>query len=320
MNIIAKLKKTASDRTLLLDGAIGTLIQSMGLVENDFRGERFAGYDAALLGNYDILTLTKPELITSIHRSYLDAGADIIKTNTFSSSVLEQDHYKTSGNVYEINFTSAKIAKKEADKFTSLKPSKPRFVAGVIGPTRYTCSKNAADSFGFDFKSFAELKKSYTPQVAGLVEGGVDLLLLETIFHAENARAALSVLNEFDISSIPIWLSATVIPKFKNRDIDNLINEVINLSKDYNVFCIGLNCSTECENRNDIFKKIKDASSLLASIHPSAGLPDKNGRYSDSAEMFSNSIKKVLDNNLVDIVGGCCGTTPEYIKLLTEII
>ena len=318
MDITKSILGIARKRVLILDGAIGTLIQSMGLEENDFRGDRFRDHTSVLSGNYDILTLTKPELISSIHKSYLEAGADIIRTNTFSSSVLEQAHYKTSAYVYEINKTAVELAKEEADKFSSLNPSKPRFVAGVIGPTRYTCSKKAADSFGFDFRSFKEFKKSYMPQVQGLINAGVDFLLVETIFSADNARAALSVLKELCNNSFPIWLSATVIPKFNNRDIENLINELIKLSNDYNVFCIGLNCSTECENRNNHLKKIKDEAGLLVSIHPSAGLPDNDWKYPHSKEIFSNSIKRMLDNKLVDIVGGCCGTTPEYTRMLSE--
>ncbi|MFH2050751.1 MAG: homocysteine S-methyltransferase family protein, partial [bacterium] len=208
----------------------------------------------------------------------------------------------------------------ETDKFTSLNPAKPRFVAGVLGPTRYVCSNDSANSFRFALKSFEELKESYLPQVQGLVDGRVDILLVETIFSADNVRAALSALNELGNNSYPICLSATIIPKFNNKDIENLINELINLSNGYNVFCIGLNCSTECENRNNLLKKIEDETGLLASIHPSAGLPDRNGKYPVSPEMFTNSIKQLADQNLVNIVGGCCGTTPEYIKMLSEII
>ncbi|MFH2048478.1 MAG: homocysteine S-methyltransferase family protein, partial [bacterium] len=157
MDITKSLIDISSKRVLILDGAIGTLIQSMGLVEDDFRGKRFANHDFALKGNYDILSLTKPELILSIHKSYLDAGADIVKTNTFSSSVLEQNHYRTSEYVYEINYAATMLAREETDKFTSLNPAKPRFVAGVLGPTRYVCSNDSANSFRFALKSFEEL-------------------------------------------------------------------------------------------------------------------------------------------------------------------
>lgn len=320
MDNITKLKELALDRILLLDGAIGTLIQSMSLTENDFRGDRFTYNNTALAGNFDILSLTKPELISSIHKSYLEAGADIIKTNTFNGSVLEQSHYDTQDDVYEINLKAARLARSEVDNYTTLTSAKPRFVAGVIGPTRYICSTDTINNdFGFEVKSFDEITKSYIPQVQGLIDGGVDFLLLETIYNVGNAKAALSVLDDIGKNRFPVWLSATIIPTHDEKDIMILIEGLKDLSNDYNVICLGLNCSTG-KGTEKYLETIANSTNSLISYYPSAGLPDNSGKYLITPQQFAVIIKKLAEKKLVNIVGGCCGTTQEYIRLLSEAV
>jgi len=321
MDNITKLIMSASDRILLLDGAIGTLLQSMNLNENDFRGDRFTQNNTALAGNFDILSLTKPESISLIHKSYLEAGADIIKTNTFNGSVLEQSHYDTQDYVYEINLKATRLARIEADNFTTLTSAQPRFVAGVIGPTRYVCSADAiSKNYGFELRSTDEITESYTPQIQGLIDGGVDFLLLETIYNAENAKAALTVLNDIGKNRFPVSLSATVIPEFDDEEIEKLINDLIDLSDDYNVFCLGLNCSTGKKETNKYLEIIANSTNSLTSFYPSAGLPDNSGKYPITRHQLATIIKKLAENKLINIVGGCCGTTQEYIRLLSKVV
>jgi 5-methyltetrahydrofolate--homocysteine methyltransferase len=318
MDRINRLLNSAHERILILDGASGTLILSMGLTEDNYRDDRFQNHDVKLTGNFDILSLTKPELISSIHKSYLEAGADFLKTNTFNGSLLEQNHYKTSEYVYEINLSAAKLARDEADKFTAINPAKPRFVAGVIGPTRYVCSIDVADKTGFEVRSLDELKESYTPQIKGLIDGGVDLLLLETIYDAENTRAALSVLDDLNKSNFPIWLSATMLNNKSDSDFKILIKSIIEISIDYHVISLGLNCSIEIPEAYKYLESLVNSTNSLVSYNPSAGLPDNSGKYPISSHQFAEGLKELAAKGLLNIAGGCCGTNPEYIRLISN--
>ncbi len=320
MDNIDKFKQAASDRILLLDGAMGTLLQSIKISEVDYHGDRFKDRSTQLSGNYDILSLTRPEIISTIHKSYLEVGADIIKTNTFNSSVLEQIPYNTQDYVYRINIKAARLARNEADSFTLLTTSKPRFVAGVIGPTRYVGSKTISNKYGFEFKSFEEMKNSYRPQIEGLIDGGVDFLLLETIYNVDNTRAALSVLDDLRKNKFPVWLSATVIPTFDDKDTQNLLDGLIELINDYNVICLGLNCSTGISESSKYLEYLSNKTNLLVSFYPSAGLPDADGQYPINSIQFAKDLSNLAKRKIVNIVGGCCGTTSEYIQLLSKAI
>lgn len=319
MNIYDILKK----RILVLDGAMGTMIQRYKLSEDDFRGDRFKDNIIPLIGNNDLLSLTKPEIISNIHAQYFEAGADIAETNTFSSTSVAQSDYGLERLVYEMNFESAKIAKEVADKFTKSQPNKPRFVAGSIGPTNKTTSLSPdVNDPGFRAISFDQLKQAYREQVEGLVDGGADILLVETIFDTLNAKAALFAIDElFEDKGIklPVMVSGTITDA-SGRTLSGQTTRAFMISVSHmDLMSIGLNCALGAEQLRPYLQVLSENSEFLVSVHPNAGLPNEFGEYDETPETMASHIKEFLDEGLLNIVGGCCGTTPDHIRMIAEL-
>lgn len=317
------IKEILKQRVLVLDGAMGTMIQRYGLDEDDFRGERFKGHDSPLKGNNDLLSLTRPDVIKEIHAQYFEAGADIVETNSFGSTSVAQDDYNLAGEVYDINYASAKIAREVADEFTAKEPHKPRFVAGSIGPTTKLSSMSPdVNDPGYRSITFQELVNAFKTQVEGLIDGGSDLLLVETITDTLNAKAALFAIDEVQQekgTDIPIMISGTITDA-SGRILSGQNTEAFIVAVEHaNPLTIGLNCALGAEALRPYLKIIKDKGNSLVSAHPNAGLPNEMGEYDESPEFMAEQIKTFLDEGLVNIIGGCCGTTPEHIKAIAEL-
>ena len=316
MSIIWKLLQ---ERILILDGAMGTMIQRYGLEEKDFRTNYFEQHPSSLKGNNDLLSLTRPDIIKEIHRQYFEAGADIIETNTFSGTTIAQADYNLSSFVYELNFASAKIAKEVANEFTD----KPRFVAGSIGPTNKTASISPdVNDPGYRGVSFDELVVAYAQQVNALMDGGVDLLLVETVFDTLNAKAALFAIDEVFIErkeQIPIMVSGTITDQ-SGRTLTGQTTEAFLISLSHMpLLSIGLNCALGASLMRPYLQILDEKSPFAVSAHPNAGLPNEFGEYDETATLMAVQIKEYLDNGLVNIIGGCCGTTPEHIKAIATL-
>lgn len=315
------LKDLAKDKILILDGALGTMVQSYNLSEDDFRGSMFADFNGQLKGNNDVLCLTKPEIIMDIHRRYLAAGADIIETNTFSSQRISQADYGLEDYSYDISLAGAKLARKAADEFTS--DDKPRFVAGSVGPTNKTCSMSpdvsnpAARDMTYD-----SLFDAYKEQISGLLDGGVDALLIETIFDTLNAKVAVdvaqTVMAERGID-LPIMLSVTVSDLAGRTLSGQTLDAFLGSISEYNIFSVGLNCSFGARQMKPYLKELGKKAPYYISAYPNAGLPNSMGLYDESAESMSPQIAEFIDEGLVNIVGGCCGTTDEFIRKYDEM-
>ena len=310
------------ERILVLDGAMGTMIQAYNLKEEDFRGERFKNYSSSLKGNNDLLSITQPQIISEIHKKYLDAGADILETNTFSSNSISMADYNMEDLVYELNFESAKIAKKLSDEYNIKDPSKPRFVAGSIGPTNKTASMSPDVSDpGFRAITFDELVISYTEQIKGLVDGGVDILLLETIFDTLNAKAALFAIDTYMENNkldIPLMVSGTITDQSGRTLSGQTVNAFMISVSHMPIFSIGFNCALGADQLMPYVKRLSDKSQFYVFAHPNAGLPNAFGEYDQTPEEMQNLLEKYLKDGIVNIVGGCCGTTEEHIKLIAE--
>ena len=310
------------ERILVLDGAMGTMIQAYNLKEEDFRGERFKNYSSSLKGNNDLLSITQPQIISEIHKKYLDSGADILETNTFSSNSISMADYNMEDLVYELNFESAKIAKKLSNEYSIKDPSKPRFVAGSIGPTNKTASMSPDVSDpGFRAITFDELVISYTEQIKGLVDGGVDILLLETIFDTLNAKAALFAIDTYMENNkldIPLMVSGTITDQSGRTLSGQTVNAFMISVSHMPIFSIGFNCALGADQLMPYVKRLSDKSEFYVSAHPNAGLPNAFGEYDQTPEEMQNLLEKYLKDGIVNIVGGCCGTTEEHIKLIAE--
>ena len=310
------------ERILVLDGAMGTMIQAYNLKEEDFRGERFKNYSSSLKGNNDLLSITQPQIISEIHKKYLEAGADILETNTFSSNSISMADYNMEDLVYELNFESAKIAKKLSDEYSIKDSSKPRFVAGSIGPTNKTASMSPDVSDpGFRAITFDELVISYTEQIKGLVDGGVDILLLETIFDTLNAKAALFAIDTYMENNkldIPLMVSGTITDQSGRTLSGQTVNAFMISVSHMPIFSIGFNCALGADQLMPYVKRLSDKSQFYVSTHPNAGLPNAFGEYDQTPEEMQNLLEKYLKDGIVNIVGGCCGTTEEHIKLIAE--
>ena len=310
------------DRILVLDGAMGTMIQKLKFDESDYRGHRFKDYNLSLKGNNDLLSLTQPDAIFNIHKEYLEAGADIIETNTFSSTSIAMADYGMESLVYELNFESAKLAKKATEKF-NIDNSKPRFVAGSIGPTNKTASMSPdVNNPGYREVNFDDLVKSYTEQIEALINGGVDILLVETVFDTLNAKAALFAIENYKKKNsldTPVMLSGTITDASGRTLSGQTLEAFVTSISHINLLSIGLNCALGAEQLYPYIKKISMISDLPISVHPNAGLPNQFGEYDQTSQQMQDLIKDYLQNSLVNIVGGCCGTTPDHIKLISEI-
>jgi len=316
MSIIWKLLQ---EKILILDGAMGTMIQRYTLEEQDFRNNYFEQHPSSLKGNNDLLSLTRPDIIKEIHRQYFEAGADIIETNTFSGTTIAQADYNLSSFVYELNFASAKIAKEVANEFTD----KPRFVAGSIGPTNKTASISPdVNDPGYRGVSFDELVVAYAQQVNALMDGGVDLLLVETVFDTLNAKAALFAIDEVFIErkeQIPIMVSGTITDQ-SGRTLTGQTTEAFLISLSHMpLLSIGLNCALGASLMRPYLQILDQKSPFAVSAHPNAGLPNEFGEYDETAALMALQIKEYLDKGLVNIIGGCCGTTPEHIKAIATL-
>ncbi len=310
-------------RILVLDGAMGTMIQRYQLTEEDFRGEYFKDSKILLKGNNDLLSITRPAIIKAIHAEYLEAGADIIETNTFSGTSIAQADYQLEKAVYDINYQSAKIAKEVADEYTKKNPSKPRFVAGAMGPTNRTASMSPdVNDPGYRAVTFDDLVKAYQEQVKGLLEGGVDILLVETIFDTLNAKAALFAIDTYfeeNKVSVPIMVSGTITDA-SGRTLSGQTVEAFLISISHlNLLSVGFNCALGAKQLRPHIQTIADRTSFYVSAYPNAGLPNEFGEYDEHAPATAAQIEDFISNGLVNIVGGCCGTTPEHIKAITEV-
>ena len=308
---------------MVLDGAMGTMIQRHILEEADFRGERFKNHAYPLKGNNDLLSITRPDIIKDIHRQYLAAGADILETNTFSSTSIAQADYHLESLAYELNFESARIAKDVAVEFTRKDPAKPRFVAGAMGPTNRTLSLSPdVNNPGYRAITFDELKEAYKVQAQGLIDGGVDLLLVETIFDTLNAKACLFAIQELyeEIGKeLPIMVSGTITDAsgrtLSGQTIDAFLISVSHVP----LLSVGLNCALGAKQLRPYLQVLNEQAPFFVSAYPNAGLPNEFGHYDQSPDEMALQIEEFLKEGLVNIVGGCCGTTPDHIRKIAEV-
>ncbi len=320
---MSKIHEALINRILILDGAMGTMLQRYKFTEADFRGNRFADFPHPLQGNNDLLSLTQPQAIKEVHCKYFEAGADIVETNTFSSTTIGMADYHMEHLVYELNYESARLAREVADEFTKANPDKPRFVAGSIGPTNRTASMSPdVNDPGFRAITFDELVVAYKEQVKALIDGGADLLLVETIFDTLNAKAALfaieEVKEELDVDT-PIMVSGTITDA-SGRTLSGQTVEAFFISISHiPLLSIGFNCALGADQLKPYLKRLAHNTTLNISAHPNAGLPNAFGEYDQTPEQMQQLIKEYLDDNLVNIIGGCCGTTPEHIRLIAEV-
>ena len=315
--------KALEQRILVLDGAMGTMIQRYQLEENDFRGKQFVNHPSPLKGINDLLSLTKPEIIKEIHREYLEAGADIIETNTFNATSISLADYQLEDYAYEINLVSARLAVEVAKQFTLTDPLKPRFVAGAIGPTNKTASLSPdVNNPGFRAVTFDDLMESYKEQVEGLEDGGVDILLVETIFDTLNAKAALYAINEVAKKKnkrLPVMVSGTI-TDLSGRTLSGQTVEAFLYSLSHlNLLSIGLNCSLGAREMRIFLEELSHKAPIAVSVYPNAGLPNQFGEYDETPEEMGAVINNFLQNGFANIIGGCCGTTPEHIRKLAEL-
>lgn len=323
---MADIRAEAKKRILLLDGATGSLLQQYKLTEKDFRGERFKHFHRDIQGNNDILCLTRPDIIEAVHRAYLEVGADIIETNTFNATRISQADYEMEGLAYEINLAAASIARRVADEFTKANPKKPRFVAGALGPTNKTLSLSPdVNDPGFRAITFDELVEAYMEQIAGLVDGGVDILLIETIFDTLNCKAAIyAIAKYFDAGtlpakSLPVMISGTITDA-SGRTLSGQTVESFYISIKHcpNLLSVGLNCALGAAEMRPHIEALSKMANLLVSAYPNAGLPNEFGEYDQTAEEMVVYIRDYVSSGFVNIIGGCCGTTPNHIKLMAR--
>lgn len=320
---MSNIKQALQNRILVLDGAMGTMLQAYNFTEADFRGERFKDYSTPLQGNNDLLSITQPEAIKTIHAKYFEAGADIVETNTFSGTSIAMADYQMEDLVYELNFQSAKIAKEVAEEFTNMEPHKPRFVAGSIGPTNKTASMSPdVNDPGFRAVTFDELRMAYKEQVEALVDGGADILLVETVFDTLNAKAALFAIEEVKDErniDIPTMLSGTITDA-SGRTLSGQTAEAFLISVSHMpLLSVGFNCALGANLLQPHLEAIASKTDFAISAHPNAGLPNAFGEYDESPEEMGAQIEEYLKKDLINIIGGCCGTTPEHIKVIANI-
>lgn len=317
------LQAIAAQHILVLDGAMGTMIQRHKLEEDDFRGERFKDHPSPLKGNNDLLSLTRPDIITAIHDAYFEAGADIAETNTFSSTWIAQEDYSLGNVARELNVEAAKLARASADRFTALNPNKPRFVAGSVGPTNKTASISPdVNDPSFRAISFDELVNAYQEQMEGLIEGGVDALMIETVFDTLNAKAALFAAEEAMNTcgkKLPLMVSGTITDA-SGRTLSGQTAEAFLISVSHlPLLSIGFNCALGAAQLLPYVDVLAQHSKSYVSAHPNAGLPNEMGAYDQSADEMAEEIREYLERGLVNIIGGCCGTSPDHIKAIAKV-
>ncbi len=312
-------------RILVLDGAMGTMIQRYELTEEDYRGNRFRDFLHDVQGNNDLLSLTRPDIIAEIHRQYFEAGSDIVETNTFSSTRIAMADYHMEDLVYELNYESARIAREVADEFTQVNPDKPRFVAGAMGPTNRTASLSPdVNNPGYRAVTFDELVDAYYEQIEGLVDGGSDILLVETIFDTLNAKAALFAIDKYFVArgagfSLPIMISGTITDA-SGRTLSGQTTEAFLYSMSHlPLLSIGLNCALGAEPMRPYIQTLSKEAPFFVSAYPNAGLPNEFGEYDETPEMMATQIEGFVRDGFINIVGGCCGSTPDHIRAIANV-
>ena len=323
--VFQQLKVILNNRIMIIDGAMGTMIQRHNLTENDFRSDRFKDHNHDLKGDNDLLSITQPEIIKDIHRKYLEAGADIIETNTFSSTAVAQADYKLEHIVYELNFESAKIAKEAVAEFTAKTPDKPRFVAGALGPTNKSLSLSPdVNDPGYRAATFDEICSAYYDQVRGLVAGGADILLIETIFDTLNSKAAIYAIEKYcgeNNLQIPVMISGTIVD-MSGRTLSGQTTEafLISVSHTKNLLSVGLNCALGAKQMRPFLEELSVKTPYFVSVYPNAGLPNEMGEYDETASSMAAVLKEFGESGFFNIVGGCCGTTPDHIRAIAETV
>ena len=320
---MSRILEVLEDRILVLDGAMGTMLQQYGFEEEDYRGARFSDWPVSLKGNNDLLSITQPEALAEVHEAYFDAGADIIETNTFSATRIAMADYNMEELAYEINVAASQVARKVADRYTAENPNKPRFVAGSMGPTNKTASLSPdVEDPGFRAVSFDQLRASYKEQAEGLIEGGADILLVETVFDTLNAKAALFAIEEVKEEKsldIPVMVSGTITDA-SGRTLSGQTAEAFLISVSHTpLLSVGFNCALGAEQLRPYLEVLARKSPFPVSAHPNAGLPNAFGEYDETPEQMAARIKVFLDKKLVNIIGGCCGTTPAHIQAIAEL-
>ena len=317
------IQQCLSERILIIDGAMGTMIQQNKLEEKDYRGERFKDWHTDVKGNNDLLSITQPGIVEGIHKEYLEAGADIIETNTFSSTSIAQADYDMQSLAYELNVASAMCARKAADEYTARDPAKPRFVAGAIGPLNKTLSLSPdVNNPGYRAVTFDEVAASYTEQIRGLVDGAVDILLIETIFDTLNAKAAIYAAKKFfrdtKQNELPIMISGTITDA-SGRTLSGQTLEAFYVSIMHaKPLSVGLNCALGATQMRPHIEELAQLAGCYTSAYPNAGLPNAFGEYDEQPHETAHIIEEWAKEGFVNIVGGCCGTTPAHIKNIAE--
>lgn len=312
-----------SERILVLDGAMGTMIQRHKLQEEDFQGEAFKNHSHPLKGNNDLLSITRPDVIKEIHAAYFAAGADFAETNTFSSTSIAQADYNLESAVYDLNYQSAKIAKEVAEEFTQKEPNKPRLVIGSLGPTNRTASISPdVNDPGYRAITFDQLVEAYTEQVRGLLDGGADLLMVETVFDTLNAKAALFAINTYLEEKgldVPVMVSGTITDA-SGRTLTGQTPEAFWHSIAHgDLFSVGLNCALGARDLTSYIRILSRTAPCFVSAHPNAGLPNEFGGYDQTPEEMAAEMEEFVKHGYVNIIGGCCGTTPDHIQAIAEM-
>ena len=320
---MSNIRQLLEKRILVLDGAMGTMLQQYNFSEEDYRGERFKHFSTSVKGNNDLLSITQPDAIAEIHAKYFEVGADIVETNTFSATTIGMADYQMEDLVYELNYNSAKIAKQVADQFTKQNPQKPRFVAGSIGPTNKTASLSPdVNRPEYRATSFEELRIAYKEQVEALIDGGVDLLLVETVFDTLNAKAALFAIEEVKEErniDIPIMVSGTITDASGRTLSGQTVEAFLTSIAHVPLLSVGFNCALGAQQLKPYLQRLSHATTFFTSAHPNAGLPNAFGEYDETPQQTQQFIEPYLQDGLVNIIGGCCGTTPEHIKAIAEV-
>ena len=321
---IAQLKAISKERIIILDGSWGVLLQGRGLVEADFRGERFAAHNHPLKGDFDLLCLTRPDLVREIHDLYFEAGADIGETNTFSATAIAQADYAMEGAVYDINFNAARVGRESANAWTAKTPDKPRFLAGSIGPLNKTLSISPdVNDPGARGVTWDEVYASYSEQARALHDGGVDLFLVETIFDTLNCKAAIKAILDLEdegYEPLPIWISGTVTDRSGRTLSGQTVEAFWNSVKHAKPFAVGLNCALGAEIMRPYIADLARVADTLVAAYPNAGLPNAMGGYDETPDQTSAMLGEWARSGLVNILGGCCGTTPDHIRKIAAAV
>ena len=322
---VAQLEKAASERILIIDGAYGSMLQSYGLDEAGYRGDRFKDFAHEVKGNNDLLVLSQPKIVQAVHAAYLDAGADFLETNTFNATSISQADYSMQALVYELNYQGAKLARDLCDRKSNDTPDQPRFVLGILGPTNRTASISPdVNNPGFRAVSFDDLAQSYEEAAIGLMDGGADIIMIETVFDTLNAKAALFALDTLFQkrgARLPVMVSGTITDK-SGRTLSGQTAEAFAYSLLHaRPMCLGLNCALGAEDMRPYVEEIALAApSTWVSAHPNAGLPNAFGGYDESPEQMATVLGEFADSGLLNVVGGCCGTTPRHIAAMADMM